>query len=198
MAEKTVQMGKYSIELSHLEKKMYPEARITKEDVIDYYKRIAPVLLPHIKERPLVMHRFPDGIQGKDFYQKSVPDYFPVWIGRKKIRLVESGSEYLMVVEKAADLVYLANQSCPVHHVWLSIVENVEKPDKLIFDLDPSGDDLGEVKFAALELKKILEEHVPKQKKTQNKKRSMNMAKKDPLAQYRKKRDFKKTSKPEG
>ncbi len=151
-------MGKYSIELSHLEKKMFPEDGITKRDVIEYYKRIASVMLLHIEERPLVMHRFPDGIEGENFYQKAVPDYFPDWIRRKKVRLVQGGSENLVVVGKTADLVYLANQACLVPHVWLSRESNVKNPDKLIFDLDPAGDSFEEVKFAALKLKKVLEQ----------------------------------------
>jgi bifunctional non-homologous end joining protein LigD len=158
MAEKTVRIGRYSVELSRPRKKMYPEDGITKEDVVDYYQRIAPVALPHMKGRPLVMHRFPNGIKGEDFYQKAVPDYFPDWIKRKKVRLVEGGWQELAVVEKAADLVYLANQACLVPHVWLSRADNVNNPDRMIFDLDPSSDDFGEVKFAALELKKMLEE----------------------------------------
>lgn len=157
MSENTKKMGKYSIELSNLDKKMYPKSGITKKDVIEYYKNIAPYMLTHIKQRPLVMHRYPDGIEGEDFYQKAVPDYFPDWINRTKISLKEGGSEYLVVVEKAADLVYLANQACLVPHIWLSREDNVENPDKLVFDLDPSGDDFGEVKFAAIKLKKIME-----------------------------------------
>ena len=157
MADKKLRIGQYTVELSHLEKKMYPEAGITKGDVVDYYKRVAPDMLRHMKNRPVVMHRFPDGIEGKDFYQKSVPDYFPDWIKRKKVQLREGGSEELVVVEKTADLVYLANQACLVLHVWMSRAESVEKPDKLVFDLDPAGDDFQEVKFAARELKKVLE-----------------------------------------
>lgn len=159
MANQNLRMGKYSIELSHLDKEMYPEAGITKQDVIDYYKRIASVMLPHIKGRPLVMHRFPDGIEGEDFYQKAVPDYFPEWIKRTEVKLREGGTEELVVVEKAADLVYLANQACLVPHVWLSREKKIDKPDKLTFDLDPPGDDFGEVKFAARKLKKVLEEN---------------------------------------
>lgn len=158
MSEKTIKMGKYSIALSNLDKKMYPKSGITKKNVINFYKNIAPFMLPHIKQRPLVMHRFPDGIEGEDFYQKAVPNYFPDWIKRTKITLKEGGFEYLVVVEKAADLVYLANQACLVPHVWLSREDNVENPDKLVFDLDPSGDDFGEIKFAAFKLKKVLEE----------------------------------------
>jgi bifunctional non-homologous end joining protein LigD len=158
MSENTMKMGQYSIELSNLDKKMYPKSGITKKDVIEYYKKISPYMLTHIKQRPLVMHRFPDGIDGEDFYQKAIPDYFPDWINRTKITLKEGGSEYLVVVEKAADLVYLANQACLVPHVWLSREDNVENPDKLVFDLDPSGNDFGEVKFAAHKLKKALED----------------------------------------
>jgi len=157
MAQTTLRTGRYTVHLSHPDKTMYPEAGITKKEVVRYYKRIASVMLYHIKGRPLVMHRFPDGIRGEDFYQKSVPDYFPEWITRKKVDLKGGGSEFLVVVDKAADLVYLANQACLVPHVWLSRQDNPDKPDKLIFDLDPAGEGFREVTFAALELKKALE-----------------------------------------
>ena len=160
MAEKkTVRVGRYEVELSRLEKKMYPEAGITKGDVVEYYRKIAPIMLPHIKNRPLVMHRFPDGIGGEDFYQKAVPDYFPGWLKRRKVPLVEGGSQELVIVEKAADLVYLANQACLVPHVWLSRESQIENPDKMVFDLDPAGEDFGAVKFAARALKKALDEN---------------------------------------
>jgi len=159
MAEKkAVRMGRYEIRVSRLDKEMYPEAGITKGEVIDYYRKIAPVMLPHIQERPLVMHRFPDGIRGEGFYQKTVPDHFPDWLKRKRVALVEGGSQELAVVEKAADLVYLADQACLVPHVWLSRAGRIKNPDKMVLDLDPGGGDFGEAAFAARVLKGTLDE----------------------------------------
>jgi bifunctional non-homologous end joining protein LigD len=159
MAEKkAVRIGRYKIHLSRLDKEMYPEAGITKADVIDYYRKIAPVMLRHIEERPLVMRRFPDGVRGGGFYQKTVPDHFPGWLKRKKVALVEGGSQEMAVVGKAADLVYLADQACLVLHVWPSREGRIKNPDKMVFDLDPGGDDFGEVTFAARVLKRALDE----------------------------------------
>jgi bifunctional non-homologous end joining protein LigD len=115
-------------------------------------------MLRHIEERPLVMHRFPDGIRGKGFYQKTVPDHFPDWLKRKKVALVKGGSQEMAIVEKAADLVYLADQACLVPHVWLSREGRIKNPDKMVFDFDPGSDDFGEVAFAARVLKRALDE----------------------------------------
>ncbi|MBD3359081.1 MAG: ATP-dependent DNA ligase [Candidatus Buchananbacteria bacterium] len=155
---KKVKINKKTIELSNLDKTFYPEAKYNKGDVIDYYDKIADFMLPHLKNRLVVMQRFPDGIKKSGFYQKETPDYFPVWIKTKKINLEKDGKQELVIIEKKADLVYLANQGTLIFHIWLSQKQNVNKPNKLIFDLDPppnSGFKI--VKFAAYKLKDIFE-----------------------------------------
>lgn len=153
-----MKIGKHTVKLSHVNKMMYPGAGITKQDVIDYYDRIAGVMMPHIKGRPLVMHRFPDGIEGKDFFHKDMPGYFPEWIKGKKVKLTEGGTQTLVVVEKKADLIYLANQACLVPHIWLSSAEKINHPDKVVFDMDPPDSDFKTVRFAAEKIKGVIED----------------------------------------
>jgi bifunctional non-homologous end joining protein LigD len=105
------------------------------------------------------MHRFPDGITKEGFYQKQVPDYFPSWIYRKTVPLKKGEKQTLVIVDDADSLLYLANQGVLVFHAMLSCADAVNKPDKIVFDLDPSGDDIKELRFAARLLKKKLEEY---------------------------------------
>jgi bifunctional non-homologous end joining protein LigD len=154
---KKIKLNKKTIELSNLDKNFYPSKKITKKEVIDYYLKISDYILPHLINRPLVMHRFPDGIDSEGFYQKQCPDYFPSWIKSKKINLVQDGKQKLVVIEKKADLIYLVDQGVLVFHVWLSLKRNVNKPDKIIFDLDPpKSSDFKLAVFAALKLKEVI------------------------------------------
>ncbi len=148
----------HRIDISHGEKVLFPEDGITKSDLITYYHRIAETMLPHIKGRPLTMHRFPDGITAEGFYQKEVSDYFPSWIERVSIALKGGGHQPQVVCANAATLVYLANQACITPHVWLSRVDRLQYPDKLIFDLDPPDDHFERVHAAAQILRHLLEE----------------------------------------
>jgi len=149
-------VGKYKIELSNEEKVLFPEEGITKADVIDYYKNIADIMLPHIKERPVTMQRFPDGIDGKSFYQHEVSDYFPNWIEQIEIEKKEGGKVTQVLCNKKATLIYLANQACLTPHIWFSRSQKLNFPDRLIFDLDPPGEDFEPVLFAAKTLHDIL------------------------------------------
>ncbi len=153
---KTVKINNKSIKLSNLDKIFYSAANYSKGDVIEYYDKIAEYMLPHLKNRLLVMQRFPDGIKKSGFYQKETPDYFPGWLKTQKIDLEKNGKQKLVIIEKKADLVYLANQGTLVFHIWLSQKQNVNKPDKLIFDLDPpKSGGFQIVKFAAYKLRDI-------------------------------------------
>ena len=152
-------IGSHEIEISNRDKVLFPDDGITKGELVDYYHRISDVMLPHIKDRPVMMQRFPDGIKGPGFYHKEAPDYFPDWIGRVSVELKEKeGRQSLVVCNDAATLVYLADQGCITPHVWLSRGDKVNQPDRLVFDLDPEGDDFDAVRFAARALKDILEE----------------------------------------
>ena len=149
--------GRYIIKTSSEDKILFPKSGITKGELIDYYEEIAPIMLPYIKNRPLTMHRFPDGIGHEGFYQKDASDYFPDWIKRAPIEKKEGGITEYVVCQNAATLVYLANQGCITPHVWLSKVDKLDVPDRMIFDLDPTEDDFSAVKKGAQLLKELLD-----------------------------------------
>lgn len=153
----TIHMGPYAIEISHEDKVLYPGIGVTKGEVIDYYRSIAETMIPHMRERPLTMHRFPEGIMGEDFYQKEAPGHFPGWIERVEVPKREGGSNIQVICSNAATLVYVVNQGSITNHVWLSRMDRLEYPDKLVFDLDPpprAG--LRAVRAAALALRELL------------------------------------------
>jgi len=145
------------IELSNPNKVLFPDAGITKADLVDYYRRIATIALPHWRDRPLSQHRFPDGIDEEGFFQKDIPDHFPDWIARAELKAAEGRVTYVLAND-AATLVYLANQACITPHLGLSRVDRIEHPDWLVLDLDPSDDDSEKVRFAARALHALLEE----------------------------------------
>lgn len=134
-----MKVGRRTIEIGNPDKKLFPDSGITKCDLADYYRRVADALLPHAQGRAITMHRFPDGIDEKGFYQKKVPDYFPDWIRTESLetRDEDAGPIEQLVLENAADLVYLADQGCISLHAWLSRVDELGRPDRLVFDLDP-------------------------------------------------------------
>ncbi len=144
----------HDIELSNADKVLFPESGVTKGDLVEYYQRIATVALRHYAGRPLSMHRFPDGIAADGFFQKDAPDHFPDWITRATLQK-EGGSVAHVVVDQAATLVFLATQGCITPHLGLSRVDAIDRPDRLIFDLDPSDDDFAKVQAAAAALKAL-------------------------------------------
>ena len=154
----TIHFGQIEVKTSSLDKVLFPESGITKGDLIEYYRRIADTMVPHVRERPLSMRRFPNGIGEAGFFQQEAPDYFPKWID--KITVDKEGGKIVHALcNNAATLVYLANQNTITPHVWLSRVDELRKPDQIIFDLDPAGDDFNSVRKAARYVKEILEEH---------------------------------------
>ena len=152
---KTLRFGPYSVEVSSLDKVLFPDSGITKGELIDHYRGVSGRMVPHLRDRPVSMQRFPDGIEAEGFFQKSAPDYFPDWIRRVRVQK-EGGTVEHVVCDNAATLVYLANQNCITPHVWLSRADELDRPDRMIFDLDPPGDDFGVVKFAARALRELL------------------------------------------
>ncbi|MDA8168155.1 MAG: non-homologous end-joining DNA ligase [Nitrospiraceae bacterium] len=150
-------IGGHEIELVNLGKVLFPESGITKAEFIDYYRKIAPVMLPHIKGRPISMQRFPEGIASDMFFQKQAPDYFPDWVNRVEVDLRREGVKTFITCENTETLIYLANLVC-VPHVWLSRADKLRYPDRLIFDLDPPDGDFsfGTVRYSALILREIL------------------------------------------
>jgi len=148
---------KRRVEVTRPGKALFPEDGITKQDLVDYYLGIAPLMLAHLKDRPIVMFRYPDGIGGKAWVQKDIPDYFPDWI--KRIRVPKEGGTVTHVLcDDAQTLAYLANQACITPHIWLSRADKLRHPDRLIFDLDPDKEDFAAVRRAAHQLKELLDE----------------------------------------
>lgn len=159
MSARSLHVDGREIELSSLDKVYFPDQGVTKGDLVDYYQRIAGTMLPHVRSRPLSMQRYPDGIEGEGFYQKQAPDHFPDWIERVEIEVEEDDEVQPQVVcQDAATLVYLAQQACITPHIWLSRMDELRHPDKLIFDLDPAGDDFEPIRAAARDLRQIIDE----------------------------------------
>lgn len=154
-----MKIGDYNFEVSNEDKVLFPVAGITKGDIIEYYLRIAEHMLPHLRDRPVAMERFPDGIQTDGFYQKEVPDYFPGWIDRASVDRKEGSPIEMVVINNKATLAYLANQGCIALHGVLAKKDKQEQPDKLIFDLDPPEGEFELVKQCALDLLEYLKEN---------------------------------------
>jgi bifunctional non-homologous end joining protein LigD len=149
--------GSHEVEISNEDKVLFPDAGVTKGHLVEHHVRMAKLMLPHLEGRPIAMRRFPDGIEGEGFFQKETPDHFPDWIERVPVRK-EGGTVHHVVIRTVADLVYLANQACIEPHPWLSTTEDPERPDRMVFDLDPSDGGLEVVRDAARTLGDLLEE----------------------------------------
>ena len=157
MSARIAEVGGRDVKLSNPDKVLFPATGLTKADLIDYYERIAPVILPHIAGRPLSLVRYPNGIEAEGFMQKNASDYFPNWIRRARLAKQDGAVDHV-VAEDAATLVYLANQACVTIHVGLSRIDRIDRPDRMVIDLDPSDDDFAKVKRAAREVRALLEE----------------------------------------
>jgi bifunctional non-homologous end joining protein LigD len=133
-------VGKHLLEVSSLEKVLFPDDGITKGNLLDYYQAIAPLMIAHIKDRPLTLRRWPSGVGKPGFFQKEVPEYYPDYILRADV--VHSDGEVIpnAVVNSPEALVYLVNQNVIEFHHWCSRRDKVRMPDKFMFDLDPHGD----------------------------------------------------------
>lgn len=136
MQESHVIVDGHQVKLTNLDKLIWPEG-LTKAHLVNYYREIAPYILPHLHNRPLVMKRYPDGLGGEPFYQKECPSYAPDWIIRHPVEHSEKVVNYI-VCNSIATLVWLANQGTIEMHPWLSRIENVECPDIAVIDLDPA------------------------------------------------------------
>ena len=144
---------------TNLGKVFWPAEGYTKADLIEYYERIAPWMLPYLRDRPLVLTRFPDGIAGKSFYQKDAPEFAPAWVRTERIysRDTERDIAYL-VVDDVEMLRYVANSAAIPIHCWASRVPSLERPDWLVLDLDPKGAPFTDVVRVALALRRVLDD----------------------------------------
>jgi len=143
--------------ITHPEKVLFPDDGITKGDLAAYYEMIAPVMLPHIVRRPVTMERFPAGIGKKGFLQKDVSKGFPEWLQRVEVPK-KDGVVHHPIVTDTRSLLWLVNQNSITPHVWTSRAPDVYHPDICVFDLDPSVDDAGMLRAAALAVRDLLDE----------------------------------------
>ena len=149
-----IRAGRRTVRISRPDKPLFP-CGITKADLAAYHAAVAPAMLPHITGRPLNLERYPDGVEGPRIFQQRAGEHFPSWIRRATVRK-EGGTVAHVVAADAATLVYLADQAVITLHAWPSRADRLERPDRLIFDLDPSDGTVAAVRAAAREIGALL------------------------------------------
>ena len=153
---KPAQVGRPGLNFTNPDKIFWPEDGYTKGDLVDYYRKIAPAILPFLRDRPVVLTRYPDGVNGKSFFQKNAPDFAPEWIRTETIW--SEGSERdidYFVCNDEETLLYLANLATIPLHVWSSRLQTLSQPDWCILDLDPKDAPFSDVVQVALEIHRL-------------------------------------------
>ena len=143
--------------ITHPEKVLFPQDGITKGELAAYYEAVAPLMLPHLRGRPLTMERYPSGIDKKGFIQKDVSKGYPEWLERVEVPK-KGGTVHHALVSDTRSLLWVVNQNTITPHVWTSRVPNLNEADLCVFDLDPSKDDVKSVRSAAIGLRDLLAE----------------------------------------
>lgn len=148
----------HELKLTHLDKIFWPKEKYTKGDVVAYYRKIAPFILPYLKDRPQSLNRHPNGITGKNFFQKDMDHLPPAWAATKRI-YSESNEAYInyLICNDAATLVYMANLGCIEINPWFSTVKHLDKPSYAVIDLDPEDISFDAVIATALAVHKTLD-----------------------------------------
>jgi bifunctional non-homologous end joining protein LigD len=150
-----VKAGRRRVPITHPDKLLFPEAKVTKLDLAEYYAKVAPAMVPLVRDRPVSMDSFPGGIERGGYLIKAAPKHFPDWVKRATVKK-RGGTVTHALANNPETLVYLAGQNTITPHIWLSRVDKPEQPDRVIFDLDPheggtfadcraAGRDLGEL-----------------------------------------------------
>ena len=147
------------MQITHPQRVMFPDEGITKGDVVEYYRRVAPVMVPHLRNRPLMLERYRAGVDKGGFYQKEAAGYFPDVIRRVDVPKA-GGVVHHPVIDDEDGLVYLANQGCLTFHSWLTQSGDLRRPDRIIFDLDPptTAGAFTTVRATALRLRRLFDE----------------------------------------
>ena len=154
-----VQVAGRDVTVTNRDKIFFPERGLTKGDLVDYYVAVSAGVLPHVRKRVMQMLRYPNGVDGAFFYQKRVPVPHPDWLETYTIQFPSGRSADFPVVNDAAALAWIANLGCIDLHTWSSRIEDVEKPDYLLIDLDPrGGDPWSHVRTIALVVKDVMDE----------------------------------------
>lgn len=148
--------GRHRVKITGPDKPLFPNG-ITKADLARYYERVAEPMLHHIAGRPLNLERYPDGIEGERIFQQHASPYFPEWIRRVEVPARNKPVQHV-VADSPDTLVYLAGQACITLHRWLSRRDRLDRPDRLVFDLDPSEDKPAQIRRAAVLIGALLTE----------------------------------------
>lgn len=156
--EQTLKINNHELKLTNFNKVFWPKEKYTKGDVIAYYDKIAPFILPYLKDRPESLNRHPNGIAGKNFFQKDVDHIPPAWVKLFK-DYAPSTKKYIhyLICQNKATLIYLINLGCIEINPWNSQINHPNKPDFMIIDLDPEGVSFDQVVEVAQEVHKVLE-----------------------------------------
>jgi bifunctional non-homologous end joining protein LigD len=151
LVSETITVGRRRIEITHPDKALFTSPTIPKLQLARYYERVGPAMVPYVRERPLALELFPQGTGARGFFMKSIPKHFPDWIETAEVPK-RGGSNTQVVADSAATFVYLAGQNMVTPHIWLSRIDRLTQPDRLIIDLDPSpGVGFAAVRAAARE-----------------------------------------------
>ncbi|MFC4768978.1 non-homologous end-joining DNA ligase [Effusibacillus consociatus] len=151
--------AEYPVRVTNLEKLLWPEAGITKADYIQYVIEMSPYLIRHLKDRPLTVVRFPNGIYEKSFYQKNAPKDTPDWVQTFAVYSRESKRDiHYILANNTATLIWLANQACIELHPWYSRFQNPDSPTNIAIDLDPTAPGFEKVRKVAFGIKEVLDD----------------------------------------
>jgi bifunctional non-homologous end joining protein LigD len=135
-----MRLGRYDVPITNPDKLFFPERGLTKGDLVSYYVGVAEHVLPHLRRRPFHMKRFPNGVEGEFFHQKRVPANHPEYVDEVFVQFPSGHSTVFAIVDNAAALAWVANLGCIELHTWASRVPEIEKPDYVLIDLDPTTD----------------------------------------------------------
>jgi bifunctional non-homologous end joining protein LigD len=153
-----VRVGRHEVSISNPDKLFFPERGLTKGDLVEYYGDVAGCALNHIRRRLFHMKRYPHGVAGEFFHQKRVPSH-PDYVGEQFVRFPSGHSTVFAVIDNAAALAWVINLGCIELHTWHSRVDDIERPDYMLIDLDPTTDDQWEHVLAiALVVREVLDE----------------------------------------
>lgn len=151
-------MPRVAVEITHPERVVFPDPGITKRELVDYYGEVADTMLPHLKGRALTVQRFPRGIGEPGWVQQDFADSLPDWMGRVEVAKEGGGTVVHPVADRPEALRWLANQNCVTLHVWQSRRQRLDRPDRLVFDLDPSDSDFAVVRATARAVAAVLDD----------------------------------------
>ena len=135
-----MRLGRYDVPVTNPDKPFFPQRGLTKGDLVSYYAGVAEHALPHLRRRPFHMKRFPNGVEGEFFHQKRVPVNHPEYVDEVFVQFPSGHSTVFAIVDNAAALVWVANLGCIELHTWASRVPEIEQPDYVLIDLDPTTD----------------------------------------------------------